>query len=123
MAQPEYHHLRCRTAQGVIVLTLTEPLLRAEAVREARAALAGHGCRKAVLDLADVRRALGDGLPHDQEPFPSLLALRRQLQREGGRLVLCNLAPELRELFRVTWLLNLFEVRPDVHDAVAALTA
>jgi hypothetical protein len=118
-----YRHLRCRAERGVFVLTFLDPLLRVEAMCEASAALSQCGCSFAVLDLGSVRRAVPDRTPPDQEPLLRLLDLRRQLRRQGGRLVLCNLAPEVRELFRVTWLLGLFEVQPDLRDAVAALHA
>jgi anti-anti-sigma factor len=60
--------------------------------------------------------------------FLPLLHLNRQVQKGGGRVILCNLSEQLREMFRVTRLLitppaevGLFEEQPDVNSAIAKL--
>src|SRR5262249_12466421 len=42
-----------------------------------------------------------------------LIAARMKLEAQGGRLVLCNLGPQLREVFAVTRLDGLFHFRTD----------
>jgi hypothetical protein len=121
MPDLSYQYVKFSTEQGVAVLTPTEPLLRAEAMREALAAVADHDCDRIVLDAGCVRQALGTDRCPTEEPFKPLLDLRRAVRQKGGRLVLCNLSPELCELLRVTWLLRLFELQPDRAAAVAAL--
>jgi anti-anti-sigma factor len=41
-----------------------------------------------------------------------LLRLRKALHARGGRLTLCNLAPQVYEVFEVTRLHTLFDIRP-----------
>jgi anti-anti-sigma factor len=61
--------------------------------------------------------------------FRPLLSLLREVKAQGGRLVLCNLHPDVHEVFSVTRLINshgsapaAFEVQPDASSAVASLT-
>ena len=52
----------------------------------------------------------------------SLVRLRRSLQAAGKRLTLCNLRPQVAEVFTVTGLGRFFDIRTDQpkanHDAV-----
>ncbi len=74
-----------------------------------------------VLDFTAVRYLSSAG-------FRPLLRLNRQVRERGGRLVLCQLAPEIQEIFAVTRLISTtrmmpatFEVQPDVPSAVTNL--
>jgi anti-anti-sigma factor len=60
--------------------------------------------------------------------FRPLLSLLRAVRAQGGRLVLCNLAPEVHEVFSVTRLISTngatpaaFEWQQDVPAAIASL--
>jgi anti-anti-sigma factor len=60
--------------------------------------------------------------------FRPLLSLLREVRAHGGRLVLCNLNPDVHEVFSVTRLISshgstpaAFEVQPDVAAAIASL--
>jgi anti-sigma B factor antagonist len=60
--------------------------------------------------------------------FRPLLSLLRAVRAQGGRLVLCNLRPEVHEVFSVTRLISTngstpaaFEWKQDVAAAVASL--
>jgi len=105
--------LRFRKKRGVAVLTLVAVPACDGLVREAIAALTQTGCRHAVLDLGCIAPELSLVKP--------LLTLRRRVQRKKGRLVLCGLSTETEEWLRATWLLGLFEMRPDVNSALACL--
>jgi len=59
-----------------------------------------------------------------------LLALRTRLRQEGGHVLLCNLSPQVQEIFEVTRFISsksgttaLFEAAANVPAAVAALQA
>ncbi len=74
-----------------------------------------------VLDFSDVRYLSSAG-------FRPLLRLNRQVRERGGRLVLCHLSDEIKEIFTVTHLISAsrltpatFEMQPDVPAAVAHL--
>ena len=102
-------------------MTFTESLLNADAVDEALVAVSSTGCRKVVLDCQAVRFLVSGSLYPQWEPLKPLLTLQRKLKEAGGRLVLCNLAPAIEEVFHITRLYELFEVRADVAAAVGSL--
>jgi anti-anti-sigma factor len=75
----------------------------------------------AVLDLRTVTYLSSAG-------FGPLLSLNRQVRERGGRLVLCNLRPEVEEIFTVTHLVDptgnaraAFLMQPTLAAAVAHL--
>jgi len=51
----------------------------------------------------------------------SLLNLNKQLTEEGGRLVLCNVAPDFAEVLRVTRFDRILRIRSNVESAVACM--
>lgn len=60
--------------------------------------------------------------------FRPLLSLLREVRARKGRLILCNLQPDVHEVFSVTRLISghgsapaAFEVQPDAASAVAVL--
>ena len=120
-------HLRSRTEQGVLILTVTDAELRGDALvralqRQLLAAVAQAASPpRVVLDLQPVR-ALAS------EAFRPLITLRRKLLEAGGRLVLCRLSPVVAQAFQSTRLISssrtsdAFEVQPDVAAALASLT-
>jgi anti-sigma B factor antagonist len=105
---------------GILVLNLAEREVQAEPGeafrRELLAAVAASGAPRVVLDLR--------GTPYVSSTFLSVVvALHKKVAQAGGRLVLCNLAERVREVFHMLQLASLFEVQPDVDAAVASLTA
>lgn len=50
-----------------------------------------------------------------------LVAIQRDCGTLGGRVVLCNVDPTVREVFRVTRLETLFHFVPDTTSALAAV--
>lgn len=63
-----------------------------------------------VLDLGPVESV--DGLT-----LSSLLGVYRKIQAQGGRLVLCNLTPPVREALERTSLIRFLPVAADVEQA------
>lgn len=116
MTTPQF--LTQRTENGVTVLVFTQPLLGADAVMAARAAIYATENRQVILDCQSVRFLVSGSLYPDQDPFKPLLKLRQELSDAGGRLVLCNLAPDFAEVLRVTRLDQVFEIQPDVVSAL-----
>ena len=123
MQESGRQRLSRRTEEGVLVLAFTEPLLEAAAVEEALAAVAETECRKVVLDCRAVHSLVSGSLYPGHEPFKPLVALLRRLEGDGGRLVLCNLDAGIEEVLRITRLNTLFEIQPDLHQALSALGA
>jgi len=47
-----------------------------------------------------------------------LITLNKKVQAAGGRLVLCNIDPQIREVFEITKLDKLFVIRNDEQEAL-----
>ncbi len=47
-----------------------------------------------------------------------LITLNKKVQAAGGRLVLCNIDPQIREVFEITKLDKLFTIRPNEQEAL-----
>jgi anti-anti-sigma factor len=126
MLKPHYPHLKCSLVDDVLVLTITETHFQgdrqAEAARQAMLdALSHSGAKKVVIDLQTVKYLSSVG-------FRPLLTLRRRLQEIGGQMVLCNLSPEVTEVFRSTRMISTgrsssspFVAQSDLAAALASL--
>lgn len=109
------------TEHGVIVLTFTVSTLNADALTEALAVINAGVARKIIFDCQAIRFLVGGSLCPDQEPFTPLLKLSKQLTEEEGRLVLCNVPPDVADVFRITRLDRLIEIQPSVKSALACI--
>lgn len=49
-----------------------------------------------------------------------LITLEKKLKNRGGTLKLCCIRPEIYEVFAITRLNRLFEIKPEEADAIAA---
>ncbi len=49
-----------------------------------------------------------------------LIILDKKVKMKGGQLRLCNLKPEIQEVFVITRLNQLFEIKDTVDDAISA---
>ena len=122
MSEKPFKHLVC----PVVVVKVTEAQIRgdvlADGLRDEFLALATQsGAVYVVLDFGAVTFLVSTGIR-------PLLSLNRYLQQKGGRMILCNLNPDIREIFEQTRLISttgssnvVFEVQPDVPSAVASL--
>jgi anti-anti-sigma factor len=126
MAETQFRHLQCRIDHGVLVLTITEAqmqgdLLADELRQEFLAAVTAYGATKVVVDFQRVKYMGSAG-------FRPLLSLYRRLHDTGGRMVFCQLAPEVQEVFLITRLISTsrssttpFVMEPDLASALARL--
>ena len=55
------------------------------------------------------------------EVLGKLISANHKLAGHGGALRLCNLAPEIQEIFQISRLDHIFDIRHDVEDALASL--
>ena len=117
----QYHFLTQHTENGVVILSFTEPLLNADAIKEAVSVINAGESRKVIIDCQAVRFLVGGSLFPDQEPFTPLLNLNKRLTEESGRLVLCNIAPDFAEVLRVILLNRILKIRPNIESAVACM--
>ena len=93
-----------REPRAVRVVRVTEAMLRDESDTLAGVEFEG-GPRQLGLDLGAVRFITARGLGR-------LLALHARLRAAGGRLTLFNVAGPVYEVFAVTHLTQVFDVRP-----------
>src|SRR5262249_41972333 len=124
MMEPHYRHLRCSTANGVLVLTITEALVLDEDVADLlRQDLIGaveyHKPPGVVVCFHRVKAV-------SSVVFRPLISLQRRVQAADGGLVLCCLAGMPGEVFRITGLIGEadapFDTEPDTAAAVKRLT-
>jgi anti-anti-sigma factor len=73
-----------------------------------------RGSRKMVLDLSRVDYVSSAGLR------AALIAGKRMRAIPGGKLVLCALAPAVREVFEISGFVSIFAIQPSVDAAVVA---
>jgi anti-anti-sigma factor len=73
---------------------------------------AGH--MRIVVDLAEVTYVSSSGLR-------ALLSARRRARSGGGDVVLCNMAPRVREIFEMVGFVSLFNIFASVEEAVDML--
>jgi len=128
MSAQDYHHLTAGIEQGVLVLTITEAKVQGDQIAEALrqemlTALAHSGLGKVVVDFRHAEYI-------SSAAFRPLLALRRQLQEAGGRLLLCGLSSVVGDVFHTTRMIDaggsvtpMFEMETDVVAAVARLNS
>jgi anti-anti-sigma factor len=126
MIQPQGPILQSVLDGGVLVLAVTRrsiegdevaDALRQELLEQVERAAAG----KVVIDLSQVRYL-------SSIAFWPLLSLRRRLQDQGGRLIICGLTATVADIFRTTKMIGSggrsdapFEVAADRAEAVARL--
>jgi anti-anti-sigma factor len=126
MSQPQYRHFTTETIDGVLVLTITEPQVHGDALtdrlrQDFLAAVHDTAAKRVIIDFQNVAYI-------SSAVFRPLLSLRRELQEAGGGMVLCNLAPQVLEVFQALRLATTsrsypatFDVQLDVSAAVASL--
>jgi anti-anti-sigma factor len=122
MSEPVFKHVIC----PLVVLKVTENQVKGDGLSDALrdeflAAATQVGAVYAVIDLQAVSFFASTGIR-------PLLSMNRYLRERGGRMILCNLSDNVREIFEVTRLISTtgaapvtFEVAKDVPSAVAHL--
>jgi len=128
MPDAPQHHLTTSLQERVLVLTITDKQVEGEEVPEALreemlAALAQAGVHNVVVNFANTQLI-------SSAAFRPLLALRRKLLQDGGRLVLCGLTKVVGDVFFTTRMVDAtgaasapFELKADVPSAVAYLNS
>jgi anti-anti-sigma factor len=127
MSAPKPRHLKERTEQQILVLTVTTPQLRGDELAdelgaEILDAVARHGANHVVVDLAAVEYL-------SSVVFRPLLQLHAKIKEVHGRIVLCSMSEVVAEVLQLTRMVSTsgshaapFEQQPDVPAAIASLT-
>jgi anti-anti-sigma factor len=123
-----YRHIRSRSEQGVLVLSLLDREVTwedrcADLRDELLDAFGSAGALKVVVDFAAVQYL-------SSVAFRPLLSLRRKVHDAGAHMVLCNLQPVPNEALQATRLISAnpsavvaFETKADLPAAVAYLNS
>lgn len=105
-----------RTQDGVLILSLEGRLDQpgSDALREHSMARIAEGHRKIVIDFGGISFLASMGIR-------AIIAPSQELSRQGGRLVVANLGPSVKQIFDLTGLDNVFSCFDTVEAAVANL--
>jgi anti-anti-sigma factor len=119
MAESRYRHIDASVRDGILVIIVLERCLIGLKERdgyreEVRRAFAGAGATKVVVDFEHVRIMPADATG-------PLVALYRKLREVAGRLVVCGLQPQVKVVFDVSGLSQVFAIQPDIPTAVMSL--
>lgn len=72
----------------------------------------------------DGRRSLALDFSHveylSSAALGKLITLDRKMKGHKGRMTLCSIRPEILEVFQITKLTKVFDIRKDVADAVSS---
>ena len=108
--------LNTREVKDVIIIDLSGRLTMGEASAAIRDEIhdeIGHGCRKVLLNLADVSYIDSAGLGE-------LTAAFTTMKNRDGQLKLLNLTRRVHDLLQITKLSTVFDVYEDEKKAIAS---
>jgi anti-sigma B factor antagonist len=113
-----YQHIEVERDGDVFCVCVREQRPDDNTVRamaeEVDALIADEGCRKLVFRLGPLNCIYSVLIAR-------LIKLRRSLAERGGRLRLCEVSPQVMNVFESCQLQDYFEFSPDVVSAVQAL--
>jgi anti-anti-sigma factor len=120
-ALARFRHHTCRMEDGVLVISITESKLQGDELADSLndhllATVTQAQARKVALDFRHVDRIATACLR-------PLLNLRNHLHAREGRLVLCNLHPQVAEILSITRLTSTTGVGPVPLESAADLPA
>lgn len=116
--QPRRRHLEVEDVGEVTVVNFTDRNILDEqniqAIGEQLFSLVDEmGRRKLLLNFANVEYLSSAALA-------KLITLNKKLQQSGGRLILCNIDPQIYEVFEITKLNKLFNIQAEEQAALQA---
>ncbi len=115
---PEYRHIEVNEVGDVTVVRfrdrkLIEDIRIQELGQELFGLVDGEGRDKLLLNFAQVEFLSSSALG-------KLITLDKKTKNSGGSMKLSNIRPEIFEVFTITRLDRLFDIRDDEADALAA---
>ena len=117
----DFSSLEQETKDGITILTVKTPVIDVNVMKDVHAAVSSTVSPNVILVLRLVRQILHSSLYEDQEGLGPLILLHKQMNNDGRRLVLSDLAPVVREAFHITRLDQFFEIHADANSAVIAM--
>jgi anti-sigma B factor antagonist len=116
MSQPQRRHLRLESIDGVTVVSFVESkIVSEENIQEVGDQLYSlvdnEGHRQILLNFANVQYLSSAALG-------KLINLKKKVGAVGGKLKLCCIHPELKVVFKITRLDQVFEIFDDEQPAL-----
>jgi anti-sigma B factor antagonist len=113
-----YRHIRVDPEKGVVVVRFLDREIRGEAAseelqRELAQVAASPKNDRVLLDLSNVHLMTSAALVQ-------LIVFNKMLEATGGRLILCQVRPEVYDVFNVMKLESMFQIEDDRAAALAA---
>lgn len=115
----EATHVRTEVVGGVLVATLTTNSLsdyESRVVADEIQKEAPKGLWRVILDFAEVQFMASAGIG-------MILTLVHQAKAQKGRVVVCNLSPEIHQVLKMTKVDKLFTITPTVQEAKSKIGA
>ncbi len=115
---PEYRHIEVNEVGDVTVVRfrdrkLIEDIRIQELGQELFGLIDGEGRDKLLLNFSQVEFLSSSALG-------KLITLDKKMKANGGSMKLSNIRPEIFEVFNITKLDRMFDIRDDEADALAA---
>jgi anti-sigma B factor antagonist len=101
------------TVARIVDKKILDELVIQELGAEVLGLIEQDGHRSLALDFSDVEFLSSAALG-------KLITLDRKMKTQQGRLSLCSIRPEILEVFQITKLNKVFDIRKDVAEAAAA---
>ena len=118
MSQGPRRHLRLENVDGVTVVSFVESkIVTEENIQEVGDQLYSlvedEGHKSLLLNFGNVQYLSSAALG-------KLITLNKKLQAVGGRLILCNIDPQIHEVFEITKLDKFFKIEKEEQAALQA---
>jgi anti-sigma B factor antagonist len=118
-AQPHRRRLEVENMGDVMVVCLTDRKILVEQSIQAlgeqlQNLVSDSGGKKLLLNFRNVEYM-------SSAVLGMLVTLNKKIRTAGGKLVLCNIDPQIREVFSITQLDKVFVIRGDEQEALQAL--
>src|SRR5436309_1327910 len=116
MSDSTAHPLILKNVAGITIASLTSPKIGPDARDALFELVEKHAARKIILNFENVQIL-------SSAPIGTLVNLRNKLHSAGGRLALCQVSPDIREILQLTRVENLFTIFDNEQVAIDFLAA
>jgi anti-sigma B factor antagonist len=106
-------YIRPESRDGVTVVRFVDIQIGPDAKDSLYGLADGGGHERLLIDLSNI-----EGL--STQALGMLMMLQKKVRTAGGRMKLCGLNPEMRQLFRMTKADQVFEIHPTEEEALRA---
>jgi anti-sigma B factor antagonist len=106
-------HFLVKSVNGVAIATFVNPKVVLEAREPLYELMEKEGHKRIILNFQNVRFI-------SSAPIGVLINLKKKAEAVGGKVKFCCLDPDLVDIFRITSVLQLFDIYDTEEDAIAS---